>query len=46
MPDLKKSGGEYVTVIGNVKKIDKYKNCLILNDKREIPINDIIEILM
>lgn len=44
--DSKKSGGEYVTVIGNVKKIDEYKQCLILNDKRIIPINEIIDILM
>lgn len=46
IPDLKKSGGEYVTVVGNVKKIDKDKQCLILNEKREIPIKEIIEILM
>lgn len=44
--DLKKSGGEYVTIIGTIKKIDEYKQCLILNDKSIIPINDIIEILM
>lgn len=44
--DLKKSGGEYVTVIGNVKKIDEYKQCLILNDKKIISMNEIIEILM
>lgn len=46
IPDSKKTGGEYVTAIGNVKKIDEYKQCLILNDKRIIPINEIIEILM
>ncbi len=46
IPDLKKSGGEYVTIIQNVKKIDTYKQCLILNDKSEIPIKEIIEIII
>lgn len=46
IPDSKKSGGKYVNVIGNVKKIDEYKQCIILNDKRIIPINEIIEILI
>lgn len=46
IPDIKKSGGEYVTIIENVKKIDSYKQCLILNDKKEIPIKEIIEILI
>jgi len=45
IPDLKKSGGEYVTIIGNVKKIDEYSHKLILEDKTEIPISEIIEIL-
>lgn len=44
--DLKKSGGEYVTIIGTIKKIDEYKQCLILNDKKIISMNEIIEILM
>ena len=46
MPDLKKTGGEYITVIDNVKKIDKHRLCLILNNGKEIPINEIIEILI
>ena len=44
VPDLKKDGGKYVTVTGNVKKIDEYRNVLILEDKTEIPISEIIEI--
>ena len=46
IPDLKKSGGEYVTVIENVNKIDEYKHCLIMCNQIEIPINEIIEILI
>ena len=44
VPDLKKDGGKYVTVTGNVKKIDEYRNVLILENKTEIPIKEIIDI--
>lgn len=44
VPDLKKDGGKYVTVTGNVKKIDEYRNVLILENKTEIPISEIIDI--
>lgn len=44
IPDLKKSGGKYVEVIGNVKKIDEYNQVIILEDKTEIKIDEIIEI--
>ena len=43
--DIKKSGGEYVTIIGNLKKIDEYNKLLILEDKKKISIKEIIEIL-
>ena len=42
--DSKKEGGKYVTVTGNVRKIDEYRNMIVLEDKIEIPINDIIDI--
>ena len=42
--DLKKSGGKYITVIGNVKKIDEFRNIIILEDNTEIPITELIEI--
>ncbi len=45
VPDVKKSGGKYVSKEGNVKKIDEYKQLIILEDKTEIPIEEIIEIL-
>ena len=46
IPDLKKAGGEYITIIENVRKIDEYKHCLIMCNQVEIPINEIIEILI
>lgn len=44
VPDERKSGGKYVTVTGNAKKIDHYKKLIILQDKRKIPINELIGI--
>lgn len=45
VPDLKKEGGKYVTVTGNVIKIDEYKKKMILENNIEIPISEIIDIL-
>lgn len=42
--DEKKAGGEYVTKKGNVKKIDQYRNAIIMMDSEEICIADIVEI--
>lgn len=44
VPDLKKEGGKYIKISGNLKKIDEYKHVIILDDKTQIPINDIIGI--
>ena len=44
VPDTKKDGGKYVTVTGNVKKIDEYRNGIVLENKTEIPIDEIIDI--
>lgn len=44
VPDLKKDGGKYVTVSGIVKKVDKYKKLIGLEDKTEIPINEVVSI--
>lgn len=43
-PDEKKSGGEYVTCVGEVKKIDTYENTVIMADLRVIPIKHISHI--
>ena len=45
VPDSKKEGGKYITVTGNVIKIDEYKKKMILENNLEIPILEIIEIL-
>lgn len=45
VPDSKKEGGKYVTVTGNVIKIDEYKKKMILENNIEIPISEIIDIL-
>jgi len=42
--DLKKDGGDYITIDGIVKKIDTYNQCIYLADNTEIPINEIIDI--
>lgn len=42
--DSKKDGGSYVTVTGNVMRIDKSKQKVILENRTEIPISEIIEI--
>lgn len=41
VPDTRKEGGEYVTRIGTVTKVDSYKKTVLL-DGREIRIEDII----
>ena len=44
VPDARKSGGEYVTVRGRVKRIDEYESCLIMDGGRVIPLEQIREI--
>lgn len=43
-PDEKKNGGAYVTAAGTVKKVDEYERIVVMTDKIEIPIDDIIDI--
>lgn len=44
VPDDKKDGGKYITTTGNVKKIDVYRNIIVLTDRKEIFIIDILDI--
>lgn len=44
VPDLKKDGGKYIKISGIVKRIDEYKQLIILDDKTEISIKEIISI--
>ncbi len=43
-PDTKKSGGTYRTCTGTVNRIDDYEHTVLMQDGREIFIDDIIEI--
>lgn len=44
IPDYRKEGGEYIKIIGNVKKIDEYSKKIVFEDNKEIRINDILDI--
>jgi len=44
VPDSKKSGGEYVTVCGNVSKIKDFERVVVMTDGTEISIDDILMI--
>lgn len=43
-PDERKSGGEYVTVIGAVKNIDDFERPITMRDGMKIPMNDVLSI--
>ena len=43
-PDKKKAGGAYITVTGQLKKIDDYEGALVLAGGERIGIEDILEI--
>lgn len=43
-PDLRKEGGEYVTVTGCLKRLDPLYNRLLLQDGTAIALEDVIEI--
>lgn len=44
LPDHKKEGGAYVTVEDYIKKIDRYRNVLHMQDGTQIPVQEIIGI--
>ena len=46
VPDKRKSGGKYETKIGTVAKIKDFERTIIFSDKTEIPIEDILEIMI
>ena len=43
VPDLRKSGGKYEEISGKIKKIDDYKQQIII-DSYEIPISEVVDI--
>ncbi len=42
--DRLKSGGAYIKACGSVRKIDEYRRLVIMDDRTEIPIDDIFDI--
>lgn len=44
VPDLKKKGGQYLTLTDNVKKVVLDKKCLIMNDSTKILFDNIFDI--
>ena len=44
-PDATKTGGEYVEKLGKLKRIDEVNRVVVLEDKTEILIDDIIGIM-
>lgn len=42
--DKRKQGGEYVSIQGNVKKIDEYSQKIVFEEGTEVAIDDILEI--
>ncbi len=44
IPDERKAGGSYETVTCKIASVDTFEGCVVLTDKRRIPIADISEI--
>ena len=44
IPDEKKTGGKYVTLSGNFRRIDEYNHNMVFVSGEEIPLNDIFMI--
>lgn len=42
--DGRKAGGAYVTVTGNVKRMDGYKRIMTLMGETNIPLGDVLEL--
>ena len=43
-PDERKAGGEYVSVIGAVKKVDDFERLITMQDGTKIPMDDVLSI--
>lgn len=44
VPDNKKNGGEYVSIIDIVREIDNFNRFIVMENNIKIPINEIIDI--
>ena len=43
-PDERKTGGEYISVTGAVKKIDDFERLITMQDGMKIPMDDVLSI--
>lgn len=44
VPDTRKEGGQYITTVGRLKRIDEVRRVMVLVDRTEIPLEDIFDI--
>jgi hypothetical protein len=44
VPDIKKSGGAYISVAGYIKKIQTFEHVVLFSDGSVIPMKDIVQI--
>lgn len=44
VPDEKKAGGAYISVSGQLKRVDEYARQLVLTNGKKIPLDDIVDI--
>ncbi|MDE5910240.1 MAG: YolD-like family protein [Lachnospiraceae bacterium] len=44
VPDERKAGGAYKSVLGKIKKIDRYEKLLVMDNGTKIPMEEITEI--
>ena len=44
VPDARKEGGQYITTVGRLKRIDEVQRVMVLVDRTEIPLDDVLDI--
>ena len=44
IPDKKKEGGEYVTIRGRLKRVDKVRQVLVMDNSKEVDMSNILDI--
>lgn len=44
VPDVRKDGGQYITSVGRLKRIDEVRRVMVLMDRTEIPLDDVFDI--
>ena len=44
VPDARKDGGQYITTVGRLKRVDEVRRVMVLVDRTEIPLDDVFDI--